>query len=336
MCRGTLNRIRPSPANETEGWDPQRLIVIVRADDLRSEGIQLSHGLFWEKTCEDFVQQLGSVNELVSLSTCPHLIIVFGCDGVIHHRRLDVSKPTLFFDPLRSEGDFFRENLKFVPGVMEAFVAGFAKTLIQSNEMNFANSIEAGFQAARKLARNGISIHGPKASLYDAAAIMTAFKDTGQDALTKIDIPSDVIGRGDEDNWSLFDYLIGDSAEVARKIVTKGTHYTKISVPLARFNRFEVFDRKKIELFQTLFHSLDEYLAVPQTKPLSIAFIGPRGSSKSFAALQVAESASAGRKVRQLRFDPAQFGTLEDLTKAFHQIRDSTLEGFMPLIYFNN
>ncbi|KAF2264435.1 hypothetical protein CC78DRAFT_533285 [Lojkania enalia] len=353
LCEGHLwDNVRPSPRNKQAGWDPERLVVVVRADDLRAEGIQLSHGLSWEKTCEDFVKQLGSVGKLVTLVTCPHLIVLFGCDGVIYHRGLEVAEPILFFDPLRSEGQFYRENLKDVPGVMEAFVAGFAKEVVWANTVDYEKAVKAGFRASRGLSRRGISKQDKYHSLYDTQSIMGKFNNNGRtgwvrdhqiqcadgdpDALIRFDIPSDGIGAGDENSWSLLDDLVGDPAEIARKIVTEGTHSAKIEVPLRRFNQLELFDRKEIELFQTLFNGLDEYLATPQTKPLSIAFFGPRGSGKSFAALQVAESAFAGRHARQLRFDLSQFKSQEDLVEAFHRVRDCTLEGFIPLVYFNN
>src|SRR5690606_26104405 len=96
-----------------------------------------------------------------------------------------------------------------------------------------------------------------------------------------------------------------------------------------------LFDRHEIESFRTLFNLLAEYLTGPKDNLLSIALFGPRGSGKSFAALQVAEAASKGHKVRYLRFDLSQFTQLDDLVAAFHSIRDCSLEGYIPIVYFN-
>ncbi|KAF2099788.1 hypothetical protein NA57DRAFT_14346, partial [Rhizodiscina lignyota] len=334
LCEGQVwEQVRPKKlSNVKNALDPERLIVIVKADDLRAEGIELSYGSSWERTCEDFVRNLGAIGKLVTLVTCPHLIVVFGCDGVIYHRGLDVLKPILFFDPLRTEGEFYRQNVNYVPGVMEAFVAGFATLLVQSDEAKYENCIADGFRTARRLARNGMSPHEYHRSIYDTSVIMEHTMDN-EDTLIRFEIPSDDIGKG-EHNWSLLDFVIADSVEVARQIVLDGT--SKINVPIARFNQFVLFDRKEIELFHTLKTCVEEYLAVPQTQPPSMAMFGPRGSGKAFAALQIVETAAAGRKVRQLIFDLSEFKRLEDLVAAFHQIRDCTLEGYIALAYFRN
>jgi hypothetical protein len=328
LCRGAIwDKVRPR-ASGTNRFDPERLVVIVQADDIRAAGIELSHGSSWEKTCEDFVMNIGAVGSLVTLVTCPHLIVVFGCDGLIYHRGLDVLKPVLFFDPLATEDEFFKKNVKYIPGIMEAFVSGFARALIQSDEPSYEDCIKAGFQASGRLARKGLS---PHPSIYDALAIMS--QATSEDTLIRFDIPSDEIGKGDQ-SWSLLDFVIADSGEVARRIVLEGT--SRIGIPLARFNRLVLFDRKEIQLFHTLRTQLEEYLVVSQTKPLSIAMFGPRGSGKTFAALQVVETAAAGKKVRPLIFDLSEFKKPEDLVEAFHQIRDCALDGYTPFAYFKN
>lgn len=285
------------------------------------------------------MEQLGSVGRLVTLVTCAHLIVLFGCDGVIYHHGRQAARPTLFFDPLCGEGEFFRRNLGYVPGIAEAFVAGFAKTLVRLDQLqNIDNSIEFGLVAARRLARRGLSISDPASSQapgYDVVKIMRNLDDDGTEKLIRFSIPSDEIGRGSERNWSLLDRTIGDPAEVARQIVKEGIHSSTSQIPLARFNRLVLFDRQEIESYRTLFNFLSEYLAVPNNQPLSIALFGPRGSGKSFAAFQVAETAAEGKKVRQLRFDLGQFTQINDLLAAFHSVRDCALEGFTPLVYFD-
>ncbi|KAF2012897.1 hypothetical protein BU24DRAFT_484764 [Aaosphaeria arxii CBS 175.79] len=334
LCEGEVwEKIRPKkPFNPKECLDPDRLIVIVHADDLRAEGIELFYSSSWEKTCEDFVRNLGAIGRMVTLATCPNLIVVFGCDGIIYHRGLDVLKPILIFDPSRTEGEFYQQNLQYVPGVMEAFVAGFAKSLVQSDIADYEDCIAKGFQTARNLARNGISVNEANSSIYDASKIME-LPSNGEDPLIRLEIPSDDIGKGDE-SWSLLDSIIADSGEIARRIVLDGI--SSVNVPSKRFNRLVLFDRKEIHLFQILKTCFEEYLAVPQTKPLSMALFGPRGSGKAHAALQLVETAARGRKIRQLIFDLSEFNKLGDLVEAFHQIRDCTLEGCIPFAFFKN
>lgn len=329
LCEGVVwEKVRPRAARPgIDRFDPDRLVVIVQAEDLRAAGVELSHGLSWEKTCEDFVRNIGAVGSLVTLVTCPHLIVVFGCDGLIYHRGLDVLKPVLFFHPPSNE------HVKCIPGFMETFVAGFARALVESAEVTgYEDCIRAGLQASRRLGRSGLSPQGP---IYDASVIMTEV--TGEDALVRFDIPSDDLGKG-EQNWSLLDSMIAEYGEVARRMVLEGT--SKINLPHARINRLVLFDRRQIQRFQALRLDLEEYLAVPQIKPLSIALFGPRGCGKAFAARQVTDLAAAaaagGRKVKPLTFDLSEFTRLEDLAEALHQIRDCGLGGYTAFAYFKN
>ena len=83
--------------------DPDRLAVIIDADDLRAEGIALSRSLSWESSAEDFVRNLGSNGRLDTLVTCPNLIVRFGNEGIIHHRGRDAVPPKLYFPPRQME-----------------------------------------------------------------------------------------------------------------------------------------------------------------------------------------------------------------------------------------
>jgi hypothetical protein len=341
LCRGSIwETIRRGPLTGPEPGTPdgERLIVVVDANDLRAEGINLSRGLSWEKTCEDFVERLGSAGKLVSLATCAHLVVLFGCAGVIYHQGSRVSKPVLWFDPISSEEEFLQKNLGQIPGLAETFVAGLVNGLIRSPELGVEHGIEFGLQAARRLAVLGLADPGNEvpslSTVYRATEVMgeTTAK---MDKLIRFVIPSDDISRGScGENWSLLDHTMGDPAEVARQVVRQGPLSPASQVPLAQFNQLVLFDRHEIESWRSIFSFLREYLAAPMKRPLSIALFGPRGSGKAFAAMQVAEAATRGHKTSTLRFDLSQFTSLEGLVAAFHSIRDCSLNGSVPLVYF--
>ncbi|KPM38527.1 hypothetical protein AK830_g8045 [Neonectria ditissima] len=341
LCFGNLwDALRRGPYVDANKQDPEQVIVVLSADDLRAEGIELSYGLSWEKTCEDFVEKLGSSGKLVTLVTCAHLIVRFGCDGVIYHRGLQAAKPYLVFDPQCVEGEFYRQHLGSIPGEAETFVAGFAQGFIHSNELSIERGIESGLWATRRLSRYGLTIKedspGSARSIYQSSVLMNNLgKGEHDDKLLALSIPSDSIASGSEHSWSLIDHLVGDPAEVARRIVQDGITSPETRVPLTCFGNLVLFDRQEIELFRTLFNFLKLYFSSPKTKPLSIALCGPRGAGKAFAALQVAKSAAKGQIIQELRFDLAQFTSPSDLLAAFHSVRDCTLEGSIPLVYFS-
>jgi hypothetical protein len=162
------------------------------------------------------VEKLGSVGKLVTLVMCAHLIVLFGCDGVIYHRDLQVARPTLFFDPVRAEGEFIRQKLGYLPGLTEAFIAGLATKLAQSETTVLEEGIEFGLSATRRLAGAGLMLstnpfHVP---VYPVHEVMDGLcQDEG---LLRFSIPSNDIGSGANRNWSILDYTVGDPAEVAR------------------------------------------------------------------------------------------------------------------------
>ncbi|KAI9866751.1 MAG: hypothetical protein M1813_000693 [Trichoglossum hirsutum] len=328
--------VRRGPYGENGKQDPEKLIVVVSADDLRSEGIELCHGLSWERTCEDFVEKLGSNGKLDTLVTCAHLIVLFGCDGIIYHRGRQMVEPTLFFDPFNTEGRFIRRNIGYLPGLTEAFIGGLATKIAQSPETDLDEGIKFGFSAARRLAKLGFrNDHIHQWPRYPSVDIMQNL--TSDEDLITLSIPSESISRGDTSYWSILHHNIGDPVQIAHSIVKEGTYSAANWIPVAQFGRLVVLDRSEIEAFRSIFNAIREYLSSPQTKPLNIGIFGSRGSGKSFAAMQVATAAAfaSSQETRYLRFNLSQFTSPEDLLFALNIVRDCTLSGTLPLVYIN-
>ncbi|KAK6342758.1 hypothetical protein TWF718_008146 [Orbilia javanica] len=316
--------------------DPERLVVVVSANDLRAEGIQLSHGLSWEKTCEDFVEQLGTVGRLVSLVTCAHLVVLFSCDGVIYHRGGQLNQPILYFDPKCIEGEFLRQNLGDVPGIKEAFIAGIVANL-GGSVRNLEEAIELAFLSARRLAASGL-IRGrsPTDKPEHRRSYIMSDLTPSENSVFKLSIPSDIIGSGSDQYWSILDRMVGDPAQVARDIVKYGiTSPGSSGIPVAQFGRLVLVDRHEIESFRIISNVLRDYIDLPQTKPINIAFFGPRGAGRSYAAMEMGRTLLNGRKVSKFRMDLTQISAPMDLIPIFHSIRDCNLEGGFPLVYIN-
>ncbi|KAF3317193.1 hypothetical protein TWF173_000439 [Orbilia oligospora] len=316
--------------------DPEKLVVVVSANDLRAEGIQLSHGLSWEKTCEDFIEQLGSVGSLVSLVTCAHLVVTFSCDGVIYHRGGQLNQPILYFDPNCIEGEFLRQNLGEVPGIKEAFIAG-TVTHLGGSVKNLEEAIELALLSSRRLAASGLvrGLNSTDKPEHLVSHVMGTLVPS-EYPVFKLPIPSDVIGSGSDHYWSILDRMVGDPAQVARDVVKYGiTSSGSSGIPTARFGRLVLVDRHEIESFRTVSNVLRDYIDLPQTRPISIAFFGPRGSGRSYAATEMGRALLNGRNISKFRIDLTQISTPTDLIPIFHSIRDCNLEGGFPLVYIN-
>jgi len=323
--------IRQGPPVEDGTHDPERLVVVINADDLRAEGIELSRHLSWERTAEDFVRQLAANGRLDSLVTCADLVVRFGCEGVNHHRGRSVDAPVLYFDPLHAEGEFGESCPGRMMGLTAAFTAGLAAGLAKDPEGGMESAIRLGLTAARHLSRAGFHNGADGAPDYSHAEV---FPDTTPDpAITSVRIPADRISAGG--SWSILDDAMGAPAEVARRIVQSGPNTALARAPIGRFGRMVTADRREIESFRTIDNLLHEYLAVPQIKPVSIGVFGPPGSGKSFGVVQVAEQAAQGRLLELLEFNLSQFAALADLWAGFQLVRDRTLSGVLPLVFFD-
>ena len=325
------DEIRLGPIVDGMRRDPSRVIVVVNADDLRAEGIELSRHLSWERAAEDFVRQLGSNGRLDTLVTCANLIVRFGCDGVIHHRGREELPPILYFDPECAEGEFLESHLGQMIGLTTAFTAGLAMSLVQDPD-DIETGIRLGFAASRRLGETGFCLNSEdEAPDYAYAETMRDLQPDRR--LASVEIPSMKISMGS--SWSILEETMGEAAEIARHIVQIGPTAALARVPTASFGSLITADRQEIESFRAITNLLNEYFRTPQTKPWCIGVFGPHGSGKAFAATQVAERAAKGRPVVKLEYNLSQFTDIQTLSSAFQTIRDHTLAGKLPMVFFD-
>jgi hypothetical protein len=106
------------------------------------------------------------------------------------------------------------------------------------------------------------------------------------------------------------------------------------SAPRVRYADFLTVDRDEIERTNEIRHLFDAYRTNPDPKPLSIAVFGPPGSGKSFAIKQMSKHLF-GQERETLQWDLSQLVTRDDLLSAFDQIRDASVRGKIPLVFWD-
>ncbi|KAF8857136.1 hypothetical protein BDZ45DRAFT_447153 [Acephala macrosclerotiorum] len=327
------DEVRLGPRGDDGERDPSRVVVVVNADDLRAEGIELSRHLSWEKAAEDFVRQLGSNGRLDTLVTCANLIVRFDCDGVIHHRGRDQLPPILYFDPERAEGEFVESHLGQMIGLTTAFTAGLGLSLLKDPD-DIEKAIRLAFATSRRLAETGFRQNfEDEAPDYAFAEIMRDLQPDKR--LASVERPSTKICASMGPAWTILEETMGEAAEIARHIVQLGPSAALARVPRATFGSLITADRQEIESFRAITNLLKEYFRSPQTKPWCIGIFGPHGSGKAFAATQVAERAANGRPFVRLEYNLSQFTDTSTLFAAFQTIRDQTLAGKLPMVFFD-
>ena len=112
-------------------------------------------------------------------------------------------------------------------------------------------------------------------------------------------------------------------------------------LPKLKIGKLETIDRWEIEAYQNIKTMIQQYAAEEKPeRPLSFAVFGTPGSGKSFGVKEIAKSVLGTDKkgddiVKTLTFNVSQFTSVEDLTGAFHQVRDCIANNRLPLVFFD-
>lgn len=328
------------------GRDPERLVVVVDAGDLRAAGVNISRQLSWERTAKDFVWQMACNPGLATLANVRHLIVRLGLDGAIYyHPGPDGPRSVLIFEPGQVEGGFADLHGGGMQGCGDAFVAALARTLACTGTPGMTAAdpdvveagIRAGLGAARQLLRLGYGAPGDIARFPDPA-VFAAGTDDG--VFARVVIPAATTTDSADLTWSILEDMPGAGLEeLADDMVRQGKAEALRGVPVGEFGHLRTADRTEIEAFRSLRNLIREYLSGSTGRPLSVAVFGTPGSGKSFSVTQVAEGVAktmtGGRKIGRVEFNLSQFRTPQDLCQAFHRVRDMVLGGEMPLVFFD-
>jgi hypothetical protein len=316
-----------------------RLVVVVSADDLRAEGLNISRRLSWERTATDFLWQLPSDREPrhLALASCTNLVTRFGVDGAIHSSRAPgLAESHLYFDPLKAEDEFRTDYPGEMMGLASAFVAALTARIVKEGlPKGIDEGIRDGIRSSRRLVREGYG--KGKAPTDSRRAKIFGPPGKGDPLIADVVVPAAVSAPKARDSapWSILsDFREARLEDAAYAIVREGEAVALKNVPVARFGEFTTADRAEIESLRSIKNLIREYLETQKpSRPLSIAVFGPPGAGKSFGVTQVARSVS--EEVEPLEFNLAQFTSTEDLVSAFHHVRDKVLEGKVPLAFFD-
>lgn len=306
-----------------------RLIVIVNANELRDQGVNISRRLSWERTALDFMWQIKNNPDISQLRKCKNLIVRLGSEGVIHYQNNgETPKMTLYYDPMVDEDGYNDKYQGNMQGFGSTFTAAVAAQIVKDDGFkDIGEGIKKGIESCRKLFQYGFGIVGLKNSKphYPGKIIFSTYKG---------DIAS--IRIKDDKSWSILGCNPRWQIEsMVKSIVEDGPHTMFSSVPVAHFGGLVTVDRTEIEGYHSIRNLMKEYLNNEQTKrPLSISVFGPPGSGKSFGVTQLALSLDPDR-VKKLEFNVSQFTNTNDLVVALHKVRDTVLNGKIPLVFFD-
>jgi RyR domain len=324
----------------------EKLIVVVSADNLRSEYARVSKGLSWESTVDDLIDEVQSNPTLRGLQSCRHLIITLRGEAALWFDQPSSydGDCRLIFDRERSEGeteDPMQTQGAF--GFLSATTVSLALHLWEKNESDLSEALKTGLSATQFLRQHG---HGPVAAGkpgFPFVAAAAHFREpTNPYAVAEVPCSNGVCAdpNADGSEWSILrrmfqsDAFPGPLFGPARRVALLGPALLE-NVPYARFGDLLTMDRKEIEGLRALRLQMLSYQRSDSGKrPLSLAVFGAPGSGKSFGLKQIA-IAVFGKENPMLEFNLSQFKGPEDLIGAFHQIRDHALAGKTPVAFWD-
>ncbi len=364
MILVALGRLLPdmdAPVNEAESfWNwwhadalaPSQSIIVLSAQLLRASGIRISHRLSWERSVEDCLVALQTHPKLRALSCSRHLIIRFGCAGVLYVRNDKGGSPPrawLVYDAHAHDG-FHRDPEKDgrVLGSNCVLLSCILKSVLQiatvgDSDEPISAAIDKGLRlslpAIQKFyddgyspfeAENDFGILDYKA-LEGVLEVMHPLDCPESHPISHIEVP---MNRGwrfiqGKSYGSLLKAAIshvrfrGVLDEEERKTGDlKCMAVDGIHIPLANFGKFAAIAREEVDAYRSIQLILKRYLSgARESKPISLAVFGPPGSGKSFGIRQVAESIHKDR-IAWIECNLAQFSSPDDLVIPLLKARD--------------
>jgi hypothetical protein len=322
----------------------KNLIVIIRANDLREKGLRITKSLSWERTAYDFLNEMEKIRKkdedkienhdlqkIKQLSKCSNLIVRFGVDGaILYQNKGETADYTLLFDPEVSEGGLEQKYAGYyMKGLRSAFISGLILD-IQNNTEGFekilVDGIRKGILVSRNLLNIGFLPRNNNGNMdYPLKHILSNMEDNKiQDVKIQ-----------DEKSWKIIKMKLDGEEKIydaACKFVKYGEN-SILKAPVVKFGKLRTADRSEIESFHSIKNLITEYLNKKTKVPLSIAVFGPPGAGKSFGVTELAKTISD--KIEKVEFNISQFESPKDLFSAFHMIQSTSLEGKIPLVFFD-
>jgi hypothetical protein len=357
------------------GHPSKHRIVVLSIDDLRDCGAPISSGLSWERTALDLVWQLLNVEDFASLRQTPHLIVRLGLDGVIYwHARkggkADDYSAWLVYDPAGIEGTaesscdgrMVGYGSVFTAALVQHLAAADGKGLLEplkDREGNITapatpivDGIKSGLIASRRLLQLGFGtkLENPQ---YPGADLF--LPDPENDLFFGCQrvpiIPAAT--EPDRGYWRLLDSIFYNKDALLHRAVALVATEGKAAdtddklaaallreAPIAVFAKaLRTYDRREIENYRALYSLLSDYMRqTTPPRPLSVAVFGPPGAGKSFGVKHVAKALTelgTARPIETITFNLSQYKNPDELSDAFHLVRDFVLRGKIPLVFFD-
>lgn len=335
------------------------LTVVVPVSALRDRGAAISPPLSWDKTIEETAKEFENGVSAGDLSRARRVVLAFGNEGAGVFTRLPLDwEPQgqllergrferFLYDPEYLEGEWTSKHPGALWNGSSTLAAALARHDLEPSTLPLFLTISRGLLAMRSLHEQGAGAARcfpaePDVAPLDEAlrarskhesakAFFAAFphsilhcKEMKNQLATESDLLQDLTGIG-------MDSVLSKGIEV----VFCGKESALKPVPKAMFGKYFTVDREEIERINGIRNLIVTYLGhAEDRRPLSFAVFGPPGSGKSFAVKQLAQAVAKDR-AQSLDFNLSQFGSVDDLHRAFHKARDCAAQEKVPFVFWD-
>lgn len=333
-----------------------RLIAVVNCKELQREAIRLSRGLSWEKLATDLCRELLTL-EKQQLLQAKHLVISLDYSGIFHVVRNKHNHVASLYCWPGIIGDAHDDgSLGFMKGSTAALVAAIAiECARNTKEPQFNASLQCGLQAMRDVFEQGFDTYHTSGDKH----ILTGEREwhplkdpttlrlgRGPNQIVCFELgPIDEFARKDS-TWSFpvqSPSIVSDPDALAKSIVVHGADNALLGATHCRYSNLICVDRPQVESYRAILGLMSSYFKSPSGRPLSIAVFGTPGSGKSFGISQIirylTESLSGTNpdhpKPEELTFNISQMSAPDELSNAFHKIRDAVVRGNIPVVFWD-
>ncbi len=336
-----------------------RLDIVVSVSDLRARGASISQSLSWDRTIEETVAEFETGISSADLALVRRVVVHFGSAGAAVFTRPAAhgNSPAalveraafqrFLYHPDDQETDWETRHPGLTPDNSAILVAAVARHELAPESYPLYIALGRGLAAMRASREQGGGPAGdfsldaadraiaealhPAAGREPAAAYFTAFPhDLLHEPELRTQLPSeshllrDAIGNR-------LDYVVARGIDIC----LRGLEAALPSVPKCRYGHFLTVDRDEMERLNAIRNLIAAYQTnLREHRPLSFAVFGPPGCGKSFAVKELAAELFAG-ELSSFEFNLSEFERPDDLHQAFHKIRDGSVHGQVPFVFWD-
>jgi hypothetical protein len=297
---------------------------------LRNSGVMISRKISWERSATELIWQLQNNALLSHLHKASHILVTFAEDGAVYIR-MEKGQPKASL--ILAHGDcecFLREKNSGLTD--DTFTLMTATVALQLPEVMAGTAplrVLPVLKAAKELLTEELPLEKLAGGKFELPEIETDVAETS------FEIPFNAGQSAIDPGFWCISNSVGNRRifDIAFDYVLKGTEVIE-GLPRLSYGALTTIDRREMESFRNVCNLIDGYVHSNSIRPLSIAVFGAPGSGKSFGVTQIAKNILPG-KVEKLEFNVSQFTDSTDLGIAFQKVRDVTLEGKLPLVFFD-